>query len=107
MKDTLKEISKQKKKKKSLRNIENKMNKKQLIINKPTANEDGSALAAKRHGIDAPKVPGKAPQRARRGHIPQEDLLVAPNAGEAGIVIRHSNVEHLVAVGIECLHQRR
>ena len=38
------------------------------------------------------------PQRAARGHVPQEDLPVAADAGEAGVVGRDGEVEHFVAV---------
>lgn len=46
-------------------------------------------------------------QRPRRRHIPQEDLLVASDAGEARVIVRHRQVEDLVAVGRVGLHEPR
>ena len=40
-----------------------------------------------------------AAERARRGDVPEEDLLVAADGGEAGVVARDGEGEDAVAVG--------
>ncbi len=72
-----------------------------------TTGHDAASLAAKPHGIDATHVARPAPQRRPRRHIPQEDLTVAAHAGEARIVVRDGQIQHLVAVRRVRLHQAR
>lgn len=74
---------------------------------KPTAHDDAVPIAPEPNTVHAPKMPAPPLQRPRRGHIPQEDLLVTSDAGKARIIVRHRQVEDLVAVGRVGLHEAR
>ncbi|KAL8782894.1 MAG: hypothetical protein Q9213_005006 [Squamulea squamosa] len=52
-------------------------------------------------------MPRPPPQRPRRRHIPQENLLVPSHAGESRVILRDGDVEDFVAVGGICLDQTR
>lgn len=50
-------------------------------------------------------MPAPSAQRPRCGDVPEEDLLVAADGGEACVVAGYGEVEHLVAVGAVGLDQ--
>lgn len=72
-----------------------------------TAHDDAVPIAPETYAIHPPKMPTPPLQRPCRGHIPQKNLLVPSNAGEARVIVRHRQVEDLVAVGRVGLHEPR
>ena len=69
-----------------------------------TANDDTAPLASESDTVDPPKMPTPSPQSPRGGDIPQENLLVAADAGEPCIVVGDGD---FVAGGRVRLHQAR
>ena len=54
------------------------------------ANDHTAIFPTKIHTIDAAVVPAPSFQRSSCSNVPKEDLLVAADAGEPGVVVCHS-----------------